>query len=88
MSIRDEIADEYPDLDSLFMGEEEFDVAIVGVTAATHGSDMSHRVVYDLEKVIEVNMSRGMSVEEAMEFFDFNQGGAYVGPHTTIFIRK
>ncbi len=42
--------------------------------------------VYNYDDCISILMERdGMSQEEAIEFFDFNVTGAYVGPHTPIF---
>lgn len=43
-------------------------------------------VAYDYEKVIQENMDQGMTEEEAIEYFEFNQYGAYMGPSTPIFI--
>lgn len=58
---------------------EEYDDAIVG-------SDSKGRVVYDIEKCIEVLMKNsGMSYDEACEYFWFNTEGAYFGYMTPIF---
>ena len=44
-------------------------------------------IVYDEEKVIDTLMKRdGMSHEEAVEFFEFNQLGAWIGDSTPIFL--
>lgn len=85
ISIRDLISEQYEDTPLLFM-EGDFDYAIVGVC---EGISIQHmpKVAYDYDKVIEVNMSMGMSREEAIEYFDYNQGSAYVGEHTPVFIR-
>lgn len=42
--------------------------------------------VYDRAKCLAILRDRGMTAEEADEHFDFNVGGAYVGPHTPAFI--
>ena len=43
--------------------------------------------VYDREKCIELLMTRdGMTDEEAVEFFEFNVVGAWVGEQTPIFV--
>jgi hypothetical protein len=43
--------------------------------------------IYDTDKVIEILMTRDvMTREEALEFFDFNIAGAYVGESTPIFM--
>ena len=84
-SIRDLISEQYPDIDLLFMDEKEYDEAIIGVC---DGISVNHdpKVAYDYDKVIEVNMNKGMTHEEAIEYFDFNQGSAYVGEHTPVFV--
>jgi len=87
-TIRDLLAEEYPDTDLLFMTEDCYDVAILGVSVMCCGTANEFHVIYDWDRVIEVNMECGMSEEEALEYFDFNQGGAYVGEHTPIYIRK
>ena len=43
-------------------------------------------VVYDLKKVIAKLMEDGMTYEEAVEFHEFNQVGAWVGPRTPVFL--
>jgi len=87
ISIRKMIADQYPDTDLLFMDEKEFDEAIIGVC---EGISVQHnpKVAYDYDKVIDANMKMGMSYDEAVEFFDFNQGGAYMGENTPVFITR
>ena len=43
--------------------------------------------VYDRNKCIDILIERdGMDYEEAVEFFDFNVDGAYVGDHTPVFV--
>jgi len=86
-SIRDIIQEQYPDVDLLFMDPEAYDKAIIGVCSGI-SVKYNPKVAYDYGKVIEVNMSMGMAYEEAVEYFDFNQGGAYVGEHTPVFINK
>jgi hypothetical protein len=41
---------------------------------------------YDYDKVIEILMSQSMTHEEAVEFFEFNIVGAWVGEYTPVFI--
>jgi len=43
--------------------------------------------VYDYYKCIEILMEDGMSEEEAVEYFEFNTVGAYVGANTPIFLK-
>lgn len=43
--------------------------------------------IYNTDKVIEILMTRDvMTHEEALEFFDFNIAGAYIGEATPIFM--
>ncbi len=42
---------------------------------------------YDYDKVIAQYMADGMTDEEAVEFFEFNVIGAWVGDRTPCFIR-
>ena len=41
--------------------------------------------VYDYGKCIEI-LTRDMPHEDAVEYFDFNVSGAYVGEHTPVFV--
>lgn len=44
---------------------------------------------YDVDKVIDIYMSRsGMTYEEAVEFFEFNVIGAWVGNGTPCFLYR
>jgi hypothetical protein len=42
-------------------------------------------VIYDREKCIAI-LQRDMSYDDALEFFDFNTSGAWVGPGTPGFL--
>jgi len=61
-----------------------YDDAIIGV-ATRFG--MSPVVAYDYNKIIEILVQGGCSHEEAVEFFDFNIIGAWIGPYTPVFIQ-
>ncbi len=84
-SIRDIIQEQYPDVELLLMDPIEYDKAVLGVCEGFGGKCM---IAYDYDKVIEVNVSMGMTYEEAVDFFEYNQIGAYVGEHTPVFINK
>lgn len=62
-----------------------YDDCIVGVVEAFGGK---FSVLYDRSKVIDKLMADGMSFEEATEFHEFNQIGAYVGEHTPLFLDR
>ncbi|WP_434717085.1 hypothetical protein P5X00_36930 [Paraburkholderia sp. A2RO-4L] len=60
------------------------DEAIVGLVER---AGMSTVVCYDRKKVIALLMKNdGMDEGEAEEFFEFNIGGAYLGPESPVFI--
>lgn len=49
-------------------------------------SDTDHpRAVYSVDRCIEI-LSRDMSPEDAVEYFDYNVACAYVGEQTPLFI--
>jgi len=81
VNIRDTLAEEW-DADLLFLSDEEFDEAIIGVAERIGQSAV---VAYDTTKLVEV-LSRTMSVDEAYEYFEFNILGAYVGERTPMFV--
>ncbi len=56
---------------------------------ALAGYDIQGRAIYLVENILETLTERdGMTREEAIEFFDFNIAGAYVGEYTPIYIYK
>ena len=55
-----------------------FDKAIIGVS----NNDM--RVIYSKSLCIYILMSQGMDEDEALEYFEYNVSGAYVGEKTPI----
>tara|TARA_R100000306_G_C4321368_1_gene115313 strand:+ start:468 stop:701 length:234 start_codon:yes stop_codon:yes gene_type:complete len=63
-----------------------YDEAVLGIARRCSQPDL---IAYDVEKIIEILMTRSdMTYEEAVEFFDFNIAGAWVGEETPIFIYK
>ena len=60
-----------------------FDTALVGF-----GYQFNYPVaVYNKEKCLEILVERdGMSWEEAVEYFDFNVAGGWVGESTPVFL--
>jgi hypothetical protein len=57
-----------------------FDDAIIGI------DDSSMRLIYSVSKCIEI-LSQDMDEEDAIEYFEFNVAGAYVGEKTPIWCR-
>lgn len=77
-----EIAELYPDV--LFA--DGFDEALMGIS---HRCGSDPVVAYDYARCVEVLMTRdGMTHHEALDFFEFNVLGSYVGPRTPVFIRR
>ncbi len=72
------------DEQTLFLEEEDFDAAIIGVTSI-QGRAI---IAYDEEKVIECLMRRGMDHEDAIEWYEFNIACAYMGEWTPIYVRR
>jgi len=71
----DSIIERYPD-DS-FLKADGFDEAIIGV------DNKSMRLVYSVSKCIEI-LCRDMNEEDAIEYFEYNVSGAYMGEKTPI----
>ncbi len=76
MILEDEITE-----DMLIM--DGYDECIVGVVERFGQPPI---VCYDRDKVIKAHMKDGMDYEEAEEFFEFNQIGAWLGESTPCFI--
>ena len=73
------LTDENPDA-ILYDGRDD---ALIGIYRGdmARGDDASI-AVYSYVKFIEIYVGRdGMSGDEAIEFFDFNVGGGYIGEH-------
>ena len=62
-----------------------FDKAIIGVGYRCGQPDI---IVYDAEKCVKILMDQGMTEEEAIDYFDYNVVGAWVGEETPIFVRE
>ncbi len=75
----DLIAELYPD--ALLM--DGFDDCIMGI-CERNGQDTI--VAYDLNKVLDKLVEQGMTHAEAVEYWEFNQIGAWMGEGTPCFI--
>ena len=61
------------------LAADGFDHAVIGI------EESSMRLIYSVGKCIEILMTEeDMSLEESMEYFDFNIKGAWVGDKTPI----
>lgn len=79
MTLREQLSEEYDEL--CFM--DGYDDCIAGIVTR-FGQDPI--VCYDREKVHKKLMSFGMTDDEAVEFFEFNQIGAWAGDLTPCFL--
>jgi len=61
------------------IGWDDFDDAMVG-------TDNMGRIVYDINKMIEVLQKDDMTEEEAREYLDFNVLSTYVGDLTPVHV--
>jgi hypothetical protein len=71
----DKILEWFPEEDIL--KADGFDAAIIGIET----NEM--RLIYSVSKCIQI-LCRDMDEEDAVEFFDFNVRGSYVGDKTPI----
>ncbi len=71
----DKIVEWFPEDEVLIA--DGFDDAIIGIDSN------SMRLIYSVSKCIEI-LSKDMDEEEAVEYFDFNVRGSYVGEKTPI----
>lgn len=79
-TVREQIAEFNPD--ALFMyGHDD---ALIGVVTRF---GMGEVACYDYDKVIAGLMKDGMTEEQAVEFHEFNQIGAWMGEGTPAFLR-
>jgi hypothetical protein len=64
--------------DEEILKADGFDDAVIGI------EENSMRLIYSVEKCINILMKQGMDMTEAVEYFDFNVSGSYVGEKTPI----
>ena len=77
---RDELGEEHG-MDLLFLSEDFFDDAIVGVS-------YNSQVVYDMDLMVDLFATNNDCTEEdALEYLEFNTWCAYVGELTPVFVR-
>ena len=64
--------------DEEILKADGFNEAVIGVDEKTM------RLIYFVGRCIEILVEDGMTMEDAMEYFDFNVSGAWVGDKTPI----
>lgn len=75
MSKINDILESYPEEE--FLKADGFDDAIIGV------EEYSMRLIYSVSKCIDI-LCMDMTEEDALEHFDYNVRGSYVGEKTPI----
>ena len=85
-----EFIDGFADLhdDEEILRIDGFDEACIGWTDTWSGNERPIRLVYDAVKIIEILMQQGMDETEALEYYDFNIAGAYLGSNTPVIINN
>ena len=77
------------DIEDLYGGDEPEMLFADGYDSAIEGvvwDGERTRVVYRMESILEILMDRGMSYDEASEYFDFNVARSYVGVYTPLYL--
>lgn len=86
MSIRDYIAERYGPEVLLLDPAERYDSCIIGMAQRCGLPPMA---VYSTQKIIDILMDEdGMADDEALEYFDYNIAGAYMGESTPLFMES
>lgn len=75
----DKLKEMYPDLDLL--QSDGFDGAIIGI------EPLLGKVVYNIDKMVEILTQKGLTTTDAIEYLDFNVLNSYVGEQTPIYIQ-
>ena len=71
--------------DAEFLSMDGYDDCAVGVVERFGEQPI---ICYDRDKVIAKNIESGMTEEEAVEYFEYNQIGGFHGPLTPCFISQ
>lgn len=80
MGKQEELFETYPE--EYFVFADGYEEAIIGI------QHPSMKVVYDEDKCIDILVNDGMDLEDAIEYFDYNTKGAFIGDRTPIFIKR
>jgi hypothetical protein len=71
------------DRDEKFLLADGLEEAFIGIGYAFH----TPIAIYSKKKAIKCLEKEGMDTEQALEFFDYNIAGAYVGDQTPVFLQ-
>ena len=78
------IEEYYPDEDHSILLADGFEEAFIGVVESM---GLNPKACYSYSKCIEI-LSNEMNHEEAIEYFEFNVAGSYVGEYTPAFLKE
>ncbi len=82
---RKEIEEEFENYELIFA--DGFDDSIIGVTQPSAANNYTPQVLYDYYDCIDtLHIRDAMSWDDAVEFFEYNTLGAYIGPNTPLFV--
>lgn len=80
-TILDDILEQYPD--ETFLKADGYDDCIIGYDFGTGVSPM--RLIYSVRKILDQMIQEdGMDEMDAIEYFEYNMRGGYVGEQTPI----
>ena len=75
--------------DEKILRADGLDEACIGWTDSWNGKERNIRLVYDIAKVINIIQERdGSTYEDALEHFEYNIAGGYVGKSTPIYVNS
>ncbi len=86
--IKEEIADVNPDAlfaDGFDGDKDGYNEALIGYGSRCGMNDVA---IYSIEKILDILMFKyEMSSEDAVEWYEYNIAGSYVGENTPIFVQ-
>lgn len=77
----DILREAYPDEE--FLQADGFDDALLGVVTDFNSEP---RLAYSRKLCLDILMKQSMDYDEALEYFDYNVQGAYVGEKTPVWV--
>ena len=60
---------------------DDLNEAVIGITFGVNAT-----AVYSVSKILDILVEEGMSMEDAIEHFEYNIGGSYMGEKTPIWV--
>jgi len=79
--VREYLKDIYEAL--VLLEPEIYDTAIMGVVERINGQPA---VCYNKSKILGILMNDGIDIDGALEYYEYNILGSYMGEHTPVFM--